>query len=417
MDLEVVTVGTELLLGFTLDSNAADISRALAAIGARVVRRSTVGDDPRAIRSAVSEGLERTGFVIITGGLGPTRDDVTKRAVAKIFDAQLDLDTRYLAVLRERFAKLGRGPMPESNRTQAEVPRGSVILVNRRGTAPGLWLEGGQGTAVLLPGIPREMNGLMEGEVVPRIKERLPTSRTGTLVTKSQTLRTTGISESRLADRLESTIPRLDEVSLAYLPTVFGVDLRLTAWQLPTGEADAVLARAVQLMLGALSKDYYGDGDADLAAVVLDRLRNNDLRCSIAESCTGGLVSARMTAIPGSSEVFAGGVVCYSNDSKIRELGVSASVIQEHGAVSEQVAKQMVDGVCGRFETGAGVAVTGIAGPGGASRAKPVGTVWIAARVGEVRRSLQRWFPGDREAVRQRSAQAALDLVRRLLPD
>ncbi|MEJ2237206.1 MAG: competence/damage-inducible protein A [Gemmatimonadales bacterium] len=163
MDLEVVTVGTELLLGFTLDSNAADISRALAAIGARVVRRSTVGDDPRAIRSAVSEGLERTGFVIITGGLGPTKDDVTKRAVAEIFDAPLDLDARYLAVLRERVAKLARGPMPESNRTQAEVPRGSVILVNRRGTAPGLWLEGGQGTAVLLPGIPREMNGLMVG--------------------------------------------------------------------------------------------------------------------------------------------------------------------------------------------------------------------------------------------------------------
>jgi nicotinamide-nucleotide amidase len=415
MDLEVVTVGTELLLGFTLDSNAPDISRALGSIGVRVVRRSTVADDPVAIQGAVSEALERTGFVIITGGLGPTKDDMTKKAVAEIFHAPLDIDTQYLATLRERFARLGRGPMPASNRTQAEVPQGSVVLANRRGTAPGLWLDGAQGTAVLLPGIPREMNGIMEQEVIPRIREHLLQVGAGALVTKSRTLRTTGISESRLADQLESTAAFLDKVSLAYLPTVFGVDLRLTAWQLPPGEVEAVLEQGVKLILAGLGRDYYGEGDIDLAAVVLGRLRHENLRCSTAESCTGGLVGARMTAVPGSSEVFAGGVVAYSNESKVRELGVSASVIREHGAVSEPVARQMVDGICERFETEAGIAVTGIAGPGGGSPEKPVGTVWIAARVGEVQRSLQGWFPGGREAVRQRCAQAALDLIRRLL--
>jgi len=415
MDLEVVTVGTELLLGFTLDSNAADISQALAAIGVRVVRRSTVADDPPAIQDAVAEGLERTGFVIVTGGLGPTQDDMTKKAVADIFHAPLDVDSRYLAILAERFAKLGRGPMPESNRTQAEVPRGSVVLANRRGTAPGLWLDGEQGTVVLLPGIPLEMNGIMEQEVIPRIRERLAMVGAGVLVTKSRTLRTTGISESRLADQLEATTSLLQKASLAYLPTVFGVDLRLTAWQLPSGEVEEVLEQAVQLILSSLGGDYYGEGDADLAAVVLDRLRHENLRCSTAESCTGGLVGARMTAVPGSSEVFAGGVVAYSNDSKIRELGVPASAIREHGAVSDPVARLMVDGVCERFRTEAGVAVTGIAGPGGGSPEKPVGTVWIAARVGKVQRSFERWFPGGREVVRQRSAQAALDLVRRLL--
>jgi nicotinamide-nucleotide amidase len=414
MDLEVVTVGTELLLGFTLDSNTADIGRGLAPIGARVVRGSTVVDDPVAIRSAVSEGLRRTGFVIVTGGLGPTRDDLTKRAVAEIFNAPLELDEDYLAVLRERFSRLGRGPMPESNRTQAEMPAGSTVLPNRRGTAPGLWLEGEPGTAVLLPGIPREMVGILEREVVPRIRDRLAVGDSAALVIESRTLRTTGVSESGLADGLEPAVGQLDRVSLAYLTSVFGVDLRLTAWQLAPVEAEAALGAAVERILPCLGRDYYGTGDIDLAAVVLEGLRGQGLRLATAESCTGGLVGARLTAMPGSSDVFAGGLVSYSNESKIRDLRVSELAIRQHGAVSEPVAQQMVEGVCHRFGTETGIAVTGVAGPGGGSPDKPAGTVWLAARVGEARRSLERWFPGGREAVRQRSAQAALDLVRRL---
>ncbi len=417
MDLEIVTVGNELLLGFTLDSNAADIGQSLAAIGARVVRTSTVADDPRAIRSAVSESLERTGFVIVTGGLGPTKDDMTKRAVADLFDAPLELDDGYLAVLSERFMKLGRGPMPESNRTQAEIPRGALVLANRRGTAPGLWLDGEGGTAILLPGIPREMRGIMEGEVIPRLRERMTQGTTGALVTASRTLRTTGISESGLADRLESAAPQLDGVTLAYLPTVFGVDLRLSVWQCPPEEAEAVLERAAQQVMAILARDCYGQGEVDLAAVIVDRLRAAGLECSVAESCTGGLLGARITAIPGSSEVFAGGVVSYSDSSKIRDLGVSESLLRRQGAVSEVVARQMAHGVCRRFRTDVGVGVTGIAGPGGGSREKPVGTVWIAARMGDIMRSVKRWFPGGREVVRQRSAQAALDLVRRMMDD
>jgi nicotinamide-nucleotide amidase len=415
MDLEVVTVGTELLLGYTLDSNAADIARSLAPIGVRVVRRTTVGDDEAAIRQVVVDCLERTGFVILTGGLGPTRDDVTKKAVARVFDAPLDLDSDYLELLQERFARLGRGPMPGSNRSQAEIPRGAVVLTNPRGTAPGLWLDGALGIAILLPGIPNEMRGILQREVIPRMRDRLCEQHGPLRVTKSRTLRTTGVSESKLAECLAVLEPALGAVSLAYLPGVDGVDLRLTAWEMPQREVDGALDSAVDLLRPALGSDFYGEGDVDLAGVVLERLRDARMCLAVAESCTGGGVGARLTAVPGSSDVFAGGVISYSDSSKIRDLGVSKQLISEHGAVSLPVAEAMVHGVRDRFATDAAVATTGIAGPGGGTPEKPVGTVCVAACLGEHTRSLKRWFPGRRPEVRDRSAQAALDLMRRLL--
>ena len=416
MDLEVVTVGNELLLGFTLDSNAADIARALSSAGARVVRRTTVGDDAAAIRSSVSDALERTGFVVVTGGLGPTRDDITKRAVAELFGAPLDLDKVYLELLRQRFAKLGRGPMPESNRTQAEIPRGAKVLPNPRGTAPGLWLEGESGVAVLLPGIPEEMRRILEREVIPRIERYDPPAEgSEPVVTLSRTLRTTGASESDLADRIGDLEQQLGPVTLAYLPGVEGPDLRLTAWQMLAKEAKTELEKDVDLLLPVLGRNFYGEGTVQLAAVLLDTLRQKGFKLAVAESCTGGLVSAKLTAVPGSSDVFAGGVVCYTNESKIRDLAVPAETIEHHGAVSGEVARAMVEGVCRRFDTDVGVAITGIAGPGGGTEEKPRGTVWIAAKVGEAVETHKRWFPGGREEVRHRSAQAGLDMVRQML--
>ncbi len=414
MDLEVVTIGTELLLGYTLDSNAADIARSLAPLGIRVVRRSTVGDDEQAIRHVVVDCLERTGFVILTGGLGPTRDDVTKKAVARVFDAPLELDSDYLELLQERFARFGSGPMPTSNRSQAEIPRGAVVLTNPRGTAPGLWLDGALGVAVLLPGIPNEMRGILQREVIPRMRDRLYAQRGHASVTKSRTLRTTGVSESRLAERLAALELGLGAVSLAYLPGVDGVDLRLTAWEMLEQEVDRALDSAVTLLRPALGSDFYGEGDSDLAEVVLEGLRRAGLRLAVAESCTGGGVGARLTAVPGSSDVFAGGIISYSDASKIRDLGVSERLMTEHGAVSVPVAEAMVRGVRDKFATDAAVAATGIAGPGGGTPQKPVGTVFVAACLREHTKSLKRWFPGGRSEVRDRSAQAALDLLRRM---
>jgi nicotinamide-nucleotide amidase len=413
MDLEVVTVGTELLLGFTLDSNAADIARTLSRVGGRVVRKTTVADEATAIRSAVSAALDRTGFVIVTGGLGPTRDDITKQAVAELYGAPLELDESYLAVLRDRFAKLGRGAMPESNRTQAEIPRGATVLRNPRGTAPGLWLEGESGVTVLLPGIPDEMRKIMVREVVPRIEQRASGSER--VVTASRTLRTTGASESYLADRIGDLEQQIAPVTLAYLPGLAGPDLRLTAWQLPADEAETALERAAELLRPAVGRHFYGEGDVQLAAVLLDLLRQKQLTLALAESCTGGMVGAKITAVPGSSDVFAGGVVCYSNDSKTRDLGVPAETIEQHGAVSEAVARAMVAGACHRFGAAVGIALTGIAGPGGGTEDKPRGTVWIAGQVGDALEAHKRWFPGDREEVRHRAAQAGMDVVRLML--
>ena len=233
MELELVTIGNELLLGYTVNTNAADAARVLADAGVTVRRAVTVGDDGAEIGAAIREALRRTGFVIATGGLGPTKDDITKRAVADLFGVPLELDADYLQTLRARFDRLGRGPMPESNRSQAEVPRGAKSLPNPRGTAPGIWMEGDEGTVVLLPGVPREMRGLIRSQVIPMlaaVRGEHPRH-----VTRSRVLRTTGIAESALAVQLEGVEAELKPLTLAYLPGLEGVDLRAATKACPQG--------------------------------------------------------------------------------------------------------------------------------------------------------------------------------------
>ena len=409
MKLEVVTIGTELVLGLTLDTNAADLGRALAAAGAEIVRHVSVPDRPPAIRAAVADALERTGFVIATGGLGPTRDDMTKIEVAALFGMPLRLDEGVLKSLEARFRRLGR-PMPAVNRTQAEVPEGATVLPNPRGTAPGLWLEDRQGrVAVLLPGVPSEMRGLLVEEVLPRVAQRVGDRR----VVLSRTLRTTGVPESALAERVGPIEDDIAPLTLAYLPSTDGVDLRLTAWSLPPEEAEQRLTAHAAALRTRLEDHYYGQDGTDLAAVVLEQLRGQ--RLAVGESCTGGLIAARITAVPGASEVFVGGVVAYANGVKTDLLDVPAAVLEAHGAVSEEAVRAMAEGVQRRFNAGATIAVTGIAGPGGGTPEKPVGTVWLAARVGATTRTVKRVFPGERGEIRARAAQAALDLLRRSL--
>jgi competence/damage-inducible protein CinA-like protein len=409
MNLELVTIGTELLLGFTVDTNGAELARALSAAGVTVVRRTSVSDNPDAIREAVRDGLERTGAVITTGGLGPTRDDISKHAVAELFGAPLDFDEAVWAALVERFARLGRVPV-ESNRSQAEVPRGATVLRNRWGTAPGLWIEGAPGLVIMLPGVPGEMRKLLEHEVVPRLAERA-----NGRVIRSRVVRTTGIPESTLAERMGEIERDIAPLSLAYLPGLDGVDLRVSAWQLPPDEADARLAAAVALLRERGADYVYGEGEADLAELVLDAARRRGARIATAESCTGGLVGARLTEVPGSSDVYVGGVVAYANELKTGVLGVDPALVAEHGAVSEPVAVAMARGAIERLGADAAVSVTGIAGPGGGSEAKPVGTIWYGVafegRV-DANRSL---LPGTRHDIRARAAQAALHLLLRRL--
>ena len=414
MKLEVLTIGTELLLGYTVDTNAAELGRALAAAGAEITRHTTVADRPEAIRASVAEALDRTGFVITTGGLGPTRDDMTKTVVAELLGKRLLLDERLLATIRARFDRMGR-PMPASNRTQAEVPEDAVILPNARGTAPGLWVEDARGrTVVLLPGVPREMQGLLVEEVLPRIVARQGGDRR---VVLSRTVRTTGVSESALAERVGPIEPDIAPLTLAYLPSVEGVDLRVTAWGLELEDAAARLTAVVARLKVAVGEHGYGEDDADLAAVLLEALRRGRHRLAVAESCTGGMVGERVTNIPGASDTFIGGVVAYADVIKTAALKVPLETLEAYGAVSEETVRAMAEGAQRLFSADCTIAVTGIAGPGGGTPEKPVGTVWLAARVHTTTRALKRVLPGDRDDVRRRAAQAGLDLLRRLLAE
>ncbi len=414
MKLEVLTIGTELLLGYTVDTNAADLGRALAAAGAEITRRTTVADRPEAIRAGVAEALDRTGFVITTGGLGPTRDDMTKTVVAELLGKQLVLDESLLASIAARFQRMGR-PMPAINRTQAEIPEGATTLPNPRGTAPGLWVEDARGrVVVLLPGVPREMRGLLVEEVLPRIVARQGGARR---VVLSRTVRTTGVSESALAERVGPIEPEIAPLTLAYLPSVQGVDLRVTAWGLEPKDAAARLAAVVERLTAAVGEHAYGEDDADLAAVLLDALRKGRHRLGVAESCTGGMLGERITHIPGASDTFIGGVVAYADVIKTAALKVPLETLEAYGAVSEETVRAMAEGAQRLFSADCSIAVTGIAGPGGGTPEKPVGTVWLAARVHTNTRALTRVLPGDRDDVRRRAVQAGLDLLRRLLAE
>jgi len=418
MDVEILTVGTELLLGLTVDTNAADLGRALAAAGVRVVRRTSVGDEQVQIRDAVRSALERTAVLVVSGGLGPTRDDVTKHAVADVLGKPLRHEPGVLAHLEELYRARGIPRMPEANRSQADVPEGAVVLANRWGTAPGLWLADGVGRlVVLLPGVPVELRGLFEHEVLPRLKARLEAATpAGPDVVRSKVLRTTGIAESALADLVGDPARLIGpSLTLAWLPSYDGTDLRLTAWRLPAEQADAALAAGAEALRPKLGTYQYGDGDADLAAVVLDLLAAQGAHLAIAESCTGGILGGRLTGVPGSSRVFRGGVVAYDNEVKMQLLGVSAETLAEHGAVSEAVVREMAEGVARTLGTEAALAVTGIAGPGGAVPGKPVGTVWIGVSWRERVRAFTHVLPGSREAVRRRAAQWALDYLRRIV--
>jgi nicotinamide-nucleotide amidase len=417
MEVELITIGDELLLGFTIDTNAAHLARELAGIGVGIRRRGTVGDVAEDIAAAVREALDRTGAVITTGGLGPTSDDLTKPSIAAIFGRGMKLDEQHVAWMEQRWQQRFGRRMPESNRAQAMLPEGATKLTNNHGSAPGIWLEDDRGRwAAMLPGVPREMRGMLADTLLPILQQRVTMGGTPSVV-RSLTLRTTGIAESLLADQIDPIRESFGPVSLAYLPAPDGVDLRLTVRDMSSAEADVLLEGASSAIRARLGRSIYADGSTDLADVVLSRCRALHLTIAVAESCTGGLLGARLTAIPGSSDVVFGGVIAYANDVKRELLGVDQKLIDEHGAVSEEVVRQMAEGARDRLDASIGIGITGIAGPGGGTPEKPVGTVWIAMAHEEGTRALQLRLIGDRDEIRRRATQSALELVRRTLSE
>ena len=415
MFVELVTIGDELLLGFTVDTNAAYMARELASIGIGIRRRSTVGDVAEDIAAAVRDAIERTGAVITTGGLGPTSDDLTKPSVAALFGRGMRLDEEHVAWMEERWLQRFHRRMPESNRAQAMLPEGATKLVNKHGSAPGIWLEDERGRWVaMLPGVPREMKGMLADTLLPILRDRTAAAGAATVV-RSLTLRTTGVAESLLADQIDPIKERLGDVSLAYLPGADGVDLRLTIRGVPSDVADASLAEAASVLRERLGRSIYAAGDLDLASVILERSRELGHTIAVAESCTGGLLGARLTSIAGSSDVVLGGVIAYSNEVKRDLLGVDEQSLATQGAVSEAVVREMAQGARERVKATIGIAITGIAGPGGGTPEKPVGTVWIAAALPDETRAVQLRLIGDREEIRRRATQSSLELVRRML--
>ena len=411
MRIEVVTIGDELLLGYTIDTNAAHLARTLAAEGVEISRRTTVGDTAGEIASGVREALDRAGAVITTGGLGPTSDDLTKPSIAALFGRGMVLDEGHVAWMEERFRTLFQRPMPAANRQQAMLPEGARKLRNNHGSAPGIWLEDDRGRWVaMLPGVPREMRGMLADTLLPLIRERLGDDRR---VVRSRTLRTTGLGESFIADRIGTLDGGVGDVGLAYLPNAEGTDLRLTVRNATSDEADRRLAQAAERLRSIVGEATYGEDGADLAATVLDLCRERGLTIAVAESCTGGLLGARLTAIAGSSDVVLGGVIAYANAVKTSLLDVDAALLAEHGAVSEPVVRAMASGARARTGARVGMAITGIAGPGGGTEEKPVGTVWIATDVDGAVEARGLRLIGDRAEVRQRAAQAVMEMVRR----
>jgi nicotinamide-nucleotide amidase len=417
MDVELITIGDELLLGFTVDTNAAHLARELASIGIGVRRRATVGDIAEDIAAVVRDAIERTGAVITTGGLGPTSDDLTKPSIAALFGRGMRLDDEHVAWMEERWLQRFHRRMPESNRAQAMLPEGATKLVNRHGSAPGIWLEDEQGRWVaMLPGVPREMKGMLADTLLPILRQRAAAAGQATVV-RSLTLRTTGIAESLLADQIDPIKERLGPVSLAYLPNPDGVDLRLTIRGVSSDAADVSLGKAASILRDTLGRSIYAENETDLAAAILDRCRELGHTIGVAESCTGGLLGARLTSIPGSSDVVLGGVIAYANEIKRDLLGVDEQSLAIEGAVSEAVVREMADGARARVKSSVGLAITGVAGPGGGTPEKPVGTVWIAAALPDSTRAVQLRLIGDREEIRRRATQSTLELLRRTLLD
>tara|TARA_Y100000780_G_scaffold85193_1_gene77224 strand:+ start:861 stop:2135 length:1275 start_codon:yes stop_codon:yes gene_type:complete len=415
----IVSVGNELLFGETVNTNAAWLGRALAEKGIVVSCGYTVGDTRTSIQDAVRTATRSADLVLISGGLGPTGDDITRNAVADLFERPLRSNERLLAKLRDRFHAHGYREFPETNLSQVEVPEGAIVLDNPNGTAPGLAFEEDSTLVVMLPGVPRELHGIFLGDLSTLLEEWLGDRMAPV---HHRMLHTTGVPESRLAELIEEAISSdsafasvLREVSLAYLPDLRGVDLRITSRSVSTEEAKASLDRAEEELDTQIARWRYHTISGDIVESVSDALRDLGLMLAVAESCTGGLVTKRLTDHPGASTSFVGGVIAYDDSVKISALDVSQQDLSRFGAVSEVVAIQMALGASKRLGSDVGLAVTGVAGPGGGTKEKPVGRVWFAVVLNGEERTCSVDFPGDRDAVRERAAQAALAMLLRIL--
>ena len=409
---EIITIGDEILIGQIVDTNSAWMAAELNNIGIRVKQISSVSDNKEHILTALKEASLRADIILITGGLGPTKDDITKKTIAEYFDVKLIENRDALDNVAKIFSRYNR-PLLEVNRLQAMVPENCEVILNNNGTAPGMWFNADGKIYVSMPGVPHEMMYMMEDEVLPKLKSMLKLP-----VIIHKTILTVGEGESFLAERIadiEDSLP--PHIKLAYLPKLGQVRLRLSGY----GEDKATLSNEVNVYASKIIKRVANvvaaEEDIPIEKAILNFMAEKGLTLSLAESCTGGFVSGLFTQHPGASKVFLGGVVSYSNYLKEHVLGVKHDTIEQFGAVSGETVTEMVDGALLNFKSDYAVAITGIAGPGGGTPEKPVGTVWIAVASVNKKVVKKLTFGNKRKQNIERSAVSALNMLNTLLHD
>lgn len=412
MQAEIISIGDELLIGMTVDSNSAWMGRELTYLGIEVYQITSISDNREHIIKAVDESLKRSDLVLVTGGLGPTSDDITKKTLGEYFDMELVRDDGVLDNIKKLLSNRGLD-LNENNIRQAEVPSGCRVLENRLGTAPGMWFEKNGRVLVSMPGVPYEMEYIMENHVIPGIIDHFNRP-----YIKYRLVMTYGTFEAHLAEILEDFEREMPKsVRLAYLPTSGIIKLRLTARGEGEAETDRILDEQIARLQKIIPEYIYGFDGVSLEEATGKILREKKLTVSFAESCTGGNVSRMITGIPGSSDYFTGSVIAYANSIKIKELGINNRDLDSYGAVSKEVALQMAQGIREKYNTDYGVSTTGIAGPGGGTDEKPVGTVWIAVSSKHGSHAEKHNYAFTRTNNIRRASLAAINLLRKRVED
>jgi nicotinamide-nucleotide amidase len=407
MKAEIIAVGSELLTPDNLDTNSLYLTQVLNEAGCRVHLKTVVGDNREDIANVLRTALVRSDLIIFSGGLGPTEDDLTRTAVAAVLGRPTRIDERNLAILRQRFAARGFR-MAKINEKQAEVIQGAEVLDNPLGTAPGMWIEEGGRYIVLLPGPPRELKSMFE-TILPRIRDLSGGNR---LVCRS--FHITGVTESELDSEIAPIYTAYPDIQTTVLAGTRHITVRMYRW-VEAGEHPADLEELAAKIQEKVGNAIFTTAGESMEEVVGRLLRKSGNTLAVAESCTSGMLGMHITRVPGSSDYFKGGILCYSNEAKMELCGVSAELLQRHGAVSAEVAEALAVGVRNALHSSIGVSITGIAGPGGGSAEKPVGLVHIGISDGTRTLSRHRIMPGDRESIRERSTYLALSWLRRLL--
>ena len=408
MNAEILSIGDELLIGQVVNTNASWLGEQLSLLGVDVRRITAVGDDRGQLLEEFQRAWEQQDVVIVTGGLGPTHDDITREAVCAFFNSDLVFNETVLGDIERMFAERKRR-VTDVNRDQAMVPAEAEIMRNREGTAPGYHFSKDGKHFFVTPGVPYEMHAMVENYILPRLRESFRSER------GSLTLLTTGIPESTLSDRLDGIASLVDGAEAAFLPSPLGVRIRITSRGDDTDTVRDRIRRVREFVEERAGEYVFGTGRQTLEEVAGKLLEESGLMVSVAESCTGGLITDKLTNVPGSSNWFERGVVTYSNESKIDLLGVDEAILREHGAVSRECAEAMADGIRQRSGGDIGISTTGIAGPSGGSAEKPVGLVWIGISSDAGTLAHDFYFGGNRIRTKQRAAQAALDMLRRRL--